>query len=505
MKKIALIYPIEKKYQNPSYSMTQLGIGYIASYVEQFGHTVDIFDFPLMNIDENQMLEKIKELNYDIIGISTYNYNYEIAVKLTIKIQRLRPSCFIIMGGYQPTLEYERMQGVFSYVDCLIIGEGEKAFANICNNLENNSWQNTPGIVFLDNGQLTATGKSDIITDLDNIPWPKRTVFSKKMNMITMRGCYGQCSFCCKNAFQKLCNANLTRRRSPEDVVNEIEFLVNNGAYTIQFNDDTFEISSINSQRWVDRFISLVKEKHLHFEFRCFFRTKDIIGQHSRIKQLIEIGLVNIYVGIESFVASALELYNKRITPEENIKAFQILDELNISYDYGFILFNPYTTPEDILHTIYIFEKYKFNDKNRWVMPRNLSKTVLLAYHQTPIYDFLSEQDMIDKTKLEYQWIDRRTEEIFEIQQIYQKTMDQAYQYYREDKIENEELEKTYKAIFHVLFQLDLNFLKDITLIVMDSNKTEHEIKWQCNEVLQQYKEKILSITKKLESLSKML
>ena len=83
--------------------------------------------------------------------------------------------------------------------------------------------------------------------------------------------------------------------------------------------------------------------------------------------------------------------------------------------------------------------------------------------------------------------------------------MDQAYQYYREDKIENEELEKTYKAIFHVLFQLDLNFLKDITLIVMDSNKTEHEIKWQCNEVLQQYKEKILSITKKLESLSKML
>lgn len=126
------------------------------------------------------------------------------------------------MGGYQPSLNYFMMKSIFTYIDCLIIGEGEHTMLSIIKNLHDESWKNICGIAYFENNEIIYTGNAMLIQDLDLFPYPKRVKYNKEMNIITNRGCYGNCSFCCSSAFKKVCDGKYARRRSPENVVDEI-------------------------------------------------------------------------------------------------------------------------------------------------------------------------------------------------------------------------------------------------------------------------------------------
>lgn len=104
------------------------------------------------------------------------------------------------------------------------------------------------------------------------MPYPARhlvpanyRVFDDNLPVATMicsRGCPMQCSFCASSAL----HGKHVRRRSTEDVVDEIRQIQDNlGISAIGFMDDTFTLYP----RWVEEFCRGVIEQDLGIEWGC--------------------------------------------------------------------------------------------------------------------------------------------------------------------------------------------------------------------------------------------
>lgn len=477
-----------------SSSNIHMGIAYIASYLESKGIETDIIDCPVFNYSIKDVIDKFCMKSYDVVGISCYFYNYVNVIRIAREIKLLNPDVFLLMGGYQPSLNYQRMKKDFKYFNCFVIGEGEVTIFKIIQNLDNENWKSIPGIVYLKNEELFYTGNAELVQDIDSFPMPKRVFYGKEAFLITIRGCYGACNFCCSNGFRAVCKGRYVRRRSVENVIEEIIDLINHGAETINIYDSTFDISSKEGQKWIDNFIRIVKERNLNFKFTCYFRVTDIIQQHDRINELIKIGLVNIFVGIESFIQKHLDFYNKHVTVEQNIEALHILDNMNITYDIGFILLNPITTLEEIIETAEIFKLHNFN-KNKHVIPRTVSSGTLIAFFGSPIYDFIVKNNLADNSVKGYRFVDKRVELCHQIfiqwNHFLEKLYDKYGLYLKLSSKGCRDLENKLKDIYYKANIIDIEFIEYVAKTVLQNQKGN----------LSDYSDMISIWTKKLEPL----
>jgi radical SAM superfamily enzyme YgiQ (UPF0313 family) len=62
----------------------------------------------------------------------------------------------------------------------------------------------------------------------------------------------------------------------------------------------------------------------------------------------MEAGLDAVFIGLESGCQSQLDRFTKGTTVEQNRKAIEIVRELGLKMDVGFIMFDPYVTVEEL-------------------------------------------------------------------------------------------------------------------------------------------------------------
>jgi len=75
------------------------------------------------------------------------------------------------------------------------------------------------------------------------------------------------------------------------------------------------------------------------------------------IRQMNECGLFLVYLGIESGTNEGLRLMNKRMDVRSILQGVEMLKELGVRYDYGFMLFDPSTTCESIRRNLDLLEQ----------------------------------------------------------------------------------------------------------------------------------------------------
>lgn len=278
-----------------------------------------------------------------------------------------------------------------------VIGEGELTTLTLLDNLSKENWKEIMGIVYLKDDKIIFTGRAKLINNLDYIPFPVRNRKNLKPELVDIaasRGCYGHCSFCGTREFYETCEGSHIRRRSPENVVAEIEQLINEfGAKTINFIDDNFFINSKSGEKWFYEFHSLIKGKNILVNFQCNFRANEVVANPGIIKDFIEIGLKRVFIGVESFLDKHLKFYNKLISAQQNIEALKIVDSLKVNYDIGYLLYNPITTIDDIIETVHIVEKIKFNEANKHII-RPFSAAVVASTYGTPLNDYILENTL---------------------------------------------------------------------------------------------------------------
>ncbi len=344
---------------NPRYSFLDnmhenIGLGYVASYSRAKGKKVEILDLPTKGWDIDRVVSYLKETSPSLVGISIlFQEGAREALHLINQLRDGGVQSRIVIGGIYPSFEYEALLNNHHAIDFVCIGEGEETFFHLIECIrEKGHPSEVKGIAYREGDRIVTAPARSSVEDLDILPFPARDILPEMLkyksfvSVVGSRGCYGRCSFCSVNGFFSSIGPKY-RCRSPQNIVKEIEFLISN--YRVNkftFDDAIFIGSGDRGKARVREFARLLEEKGLQIEYSIECRVNDV--EKELFKTLKDAGLARVYLGVESGSQSQLDRYRKDVTVEDNVKALEILADLRIFVQMGFIMFDHKATVEDI-------------------------------------------------------------------------------------------------------------------------------------------------------------
>lgn len=362
-----------------------MGISYIKTYLKIKG--LDCNARVICKEEMDEVLSSYEDFP-KLIGISIYCNTLELVKLFCEKIKKLSPNCHIVLGGAH-VMEYEvDILSRMKHVDSVCTGDGEETIWELADRLiHQKSLLNCKGITFRDGDKIIQNERRPDIKNLDLLPHPERErnpKNKKRYFYITgSRGCLGQCSFCGEHKTGG-CGVRL---RDPVDIVNEMEELWKQyGVDKFHFTDATFEDPGNKGIERAQKIFTELIERQLKFRLVMYTRTNIINKMNDKYYDLAyKAGVECFFVGVESGNQSDLNLYEKRITVQDNLKAIRTVLEHHIYVNYGFICFNPYSTFERIqenldflYHSGLVYNSYHILSKMT-IMPQSSLKDKMLA------------------------------------------------------------------------------------------------------------------------------
>jgi radical SAM superfamily enzyme YgiQ (UPF0313 family) len=162
-----------------------------------------------------------------------------------------------------------------------------------------------------------------------------------------IRGCSYDCAYC----ETKKVWGNKCRAFSPNRIVDEVDYLVNNyGSKGIYFVGDNFTINQQHTLEVCD----LIKQRKLDVEWVCDTRV-DLLSR-DLLQEMKSAGCKSIFFGIQSGAPHILRKLNIKFTREQVIQTFKLLREEGINIASSFMLGIPGETVED-METTFKFAK----------------------------------------------------------------------------------------------------------------------------------------------------
>ena len=199
--------------------------------------------------------------------------------------------------------------------------------------------------------------------DLDSLPFPSRdtmdVVLDKKstVNMITSRGCSGNCEFCSVISFFRLSDGKVWRTRSIKNIVDEMEMLYKKGVTHIKMVDDSF-VDGNRDEIWCKQFADEIENRHIKLKLRGQIRADKV--SEAILKELKRAGFFSFACGIENGSQTSLSRMNKKATLEDNKKALELFKKYGYIVQMGYILFDKETTMKELEENYYFLSKYDF-------------------------------------------------------------------------------------------------------------------------------------------------
>jgi len=122
----------------------------------------------------------------------------------------------------------------------------------------------------------------------------------------------------------------------------EITALYAEGIRHFGWRDDNFIGPGGAGRERAQQIAALIIEHKLRISFYLACRVDDV--ERELFALLQEAGLKRVFLGVESLAERRLKAFKKLVTVEENIRAMQVLGELQIPYTLGYIMLAPDTT-----------------------------------------------------------------------------------------------------------------------------------------------------------------
>ena len=333
------------------------GLLYVAAALEADGHQVEIVDGELDNLTPENILQKIKDSNPDILGVGATTVDFDDG-NLILKEAKERLGVRTVLGGPHATVLADQVLTENPHIDYLVRGEGEITARELVRQLNGNangSLNQIEGLSYRQDGQIVHNQDRPMIADLNQNVLPARHLIDQRSYLLpvpgkgmrsmtpiqTIRGCAFRCIYCYRMF------GHSVRFRDIVLVVDEIEDCLNNhGVESITFIDDTF---AINQNRVVE-LCEEIKRRKLKFPWRCYTRANTI--NIDMLKIMKEAGCRQISIGVESGNQEILDIAGKNIKLEHYVKAYKLLEETGFEKRGSFILGLPYETTQTLRDTI---------------------------------------------------------------------------------------------------------------------------------------------------------
>jgi len=367
-------------------SAPPLGLGYLAAALRERGIGAQIIDDLVEKLSFEKLMERLK--NSEIVGITSTTATFNSALRYA-KLIKEKLDAFVVMGGVHVTFRpFDALN--HDFVDAVCVGEGEETIVEVAERVEaGKSLEGVEGVIYKERGKVVDNGPRGFIEDLDSLPFPafdlipleKYTFFNEKLEqfpMITSRGCPFACRYCSSSFFF----GRRFRTRSAENVVDEMEWLVEDfDAKHVVFEDDTFTLD----RRRVFEICEEIKRRGVDVEWSCSSRVDTI--NEEMLRKMKEAGCSLIYYGVESANKEILEnYYRKGIKLDAVKRAVEMTKKVGIGTVCSFIIGAPHETKEDVKKTL------KFAMK---LNPDYAQFSILTPYPGTEIYEEAKEKGLI--------------------------------------------------------------------------------------------------------------
>ncbi|HJV26966.1 MAG TPA: radical SAM protein [Aromatoleum sp.] len=364
--------------------MAPIGIMQLASWLEKFGHSVQLHDClgPYAPAGIVANAEIVLATEPELVGFSATTSGFMDAVDMALYIRERRPEVKIVFGNVHvsslgaPILEH------FAEIDYLVIGEGEGALLDLADgkppaDIGNLVWRD-------ESGKIVVNPRRDRIVDLDELPFPayeKLTGFPHAYHlplfayekrygatMITSRGCPYTCSFCDRTVFERLYKTN-----SAQYTYEHMKYLRDRfGVHHINMYDDLF---TAKKQRVMDLCEMLI-EKPLGVQFNCAIRTGHTSDE--MLQKLKQAGALMVSMGIESADPAMMERHKAGVTLDAVRDTVRQIHAAGLRAKGLFIFGMPGETPETVKTTSDFILSLDLDEMNM---------TKFSPLHGAPIWD----------------------------------------------------------------------------------------------------------------------
>ncbi len=307
-----------------------LGLAYIASVLRENSHHINFMDNQILRLPDNRLKDEIRRFNPEVALLSSMTPSWQESVKLSQLIKDVSAQIIIGVGG--PHLSVYPAESLsHKSFDFGVYGEGENTILEVLKAIQaGRTLDGIKGCIFRNNGEVVVNSPRQEIDDLDLIPFPSVDLLPYKkyialsvdnpfFTLVTSRGCPYNCKFC----FQGYLGGY--RVRSPENIVNEMEILVNKyGVREIIVFDETFAIEEERVLQICER----IQKKRLKFKWDI--RTRVGLLNENVLMLLKSAGCTRIHLGIESGNQEILCNMGKMTNIPE------IIDKVNLANKFGF-------------------------------------------------------------------------------------------------------------------------------------------------------------------------
>jgi len=379
-------------------STDAIGIRILSSILKEQGHTTRLIFLPSMEDLHRRatgatyeypasVLDKIIEIcrGSDLIGLSLMTHHVSVAKSLTEHIKSKLPTP-VIWGGIHPTVSpAESLEAA----DIVCVGDGETSVPMLLDRMaKGGDVSDIPGIWTKRDGAVRPNGGGPLTADLDSLPFPDYSFenhhllvdealvpmtatnwrdhllkFFPPLNsgpkagpayqILSARGCPFRCTFCGETPLEEeVYGARYFRRRSVGNILEELRWAVQTFPFIgeICFCDDTFTSRPLKE---IEEFARGYKEQ---IGLPFYILTSPANVSTEKIDLLVDAGLTNIGMGIQSGSNRTIDLYGRQRvgSVEQSLKAAQIMNRHKgrlLPY-YDFIIENPFENREDLAETV---------------------------------------------------------------------------------------------------------------------------------------------------------
>lgn len=345
-----------------------LGMLYVVSYLEAHteGHEILFRDCIAEQISHDQLRDIIRELQPDLVGVTSFTVSLIDVVKVGQAVRETAPNAHVCLGGHHP-IAFPLQAAQLDEFDSIVVGEGEYAFTELVNCLDSGEdITKILGVYTRESIEPFMNQKMPrdrrflqsvmvppaYVDDLEDLPIPNRKyirhikyhstigVSGNLATIITTRGCPYLCTFC-DVPYKKY------RQRDVDSVLDEVQACLDLGYDEFHFYDDLF---NVNSKKVID-FCDAIERRNMKFVWDFRGRV-NAVTKESLIRAK-RAGLRQISFGVESGTDEALKALKKGTTVAQVLQAFQWCRSLGIRTVADYIIGFPFEkTPADIRKSI---------------------------------------------------------------------------------------------------------------------------------------------------------
>jgi anaerobic magnesium-protoporphyrin IX monomethyl ester cyclase len=308
-----------------------LGLSRLAGVLSGSAETVGL-DMNLSTDPWPELMEKVRQVKPHLVALSFRNIDplagqhtsYLSSLKTAARlVRRLAPRTRILAGGPAFSLFAHRLMKEIPELDGGIAGEGEMVFKALVMNADTPAA--LPGLVWRNGDTLISNPPARHIA-MDAVPRLGTRVFNPRDYLagnkyIAAMGIEGKrgCDLCCSYCVYPCLGGGRMRLRSPEKIVDEMEWLHHEfGACLFHFTDAVVNRPSDHFEAFC---LEIVKRK-LAVSWTGFFREDHLTSRQADLA--LRAGLIAIYFSGDALTDHGLKILRKRLTRRDLIQAARV-------------------------------------------------------------------------------------------------------------------------------------------------------------------------------------